>query len=299
MKIGFIGLGKMGAQMVARLQKAKHEVVVTDLDQAAVAAAAERGAIAAADRDALVAALPAPAVVWLMIPAQFVDSEIDALLTILPHGSIIIDGGNSDFRLTRKRAERCAMAGVELIDVGTSGGILGLKNGFSMMVGGDKVAFATVEPIIQALAQSEGYQYFGTHGAGHYIKMVHNAIEYGMMESYAEGFRLLKEGADYPGLDLGLIANVWQHGSIIASNLNSLSAQIFAANPELSGVEGFVAESGEARWALETARAQQMKLPAVQIALDVRRASEQGQINFATKVLAAMRHAFGGHKLNK
>lgn len=299
MKVGLIGLGKMGGQMVARLIQTGHEVVVTDLNQAAVTGAAQLGAVGATDRQDLVQKLGAPAVVWIMIPAQFVDDEINALLTILPKNSIIIDGGNSDFRLTRARAAHCKQAGIELVDVGTSGGILGLEHGFSMMVGGDPQAFAVVEPLIQALAQPHGYKHFGPHGAGHYIKMVHNAIEYGMMESYAEGWRLLKDGQDYHNLDLAAIADVWQHGSIIQSELNDLTAKIFMQNPTLDGVDGYVAESGEARWALEVATAQNVALPAIQAALEVRAASSQGRTNFGTKVLAAMRNAFGGHKLNK
>ncbi len=299
MRVGFIGLGKMGSQMVTRLLTAGHEVVVTDLNQGAIDVVAAAGAVPAENRDALVGQLTPPAVVWLMIPATLVDQEIDALLTLLPQGSIIVDGGNSDFRLTRTRAARCQQAGIELIDVGTSGGILGLEHGFSMMAGGDPQAFQIVEPLIQSLAQPNGYRYFGPQGAGHYIKMIHNAIEYGMMEAYAEGWRLLKDGQDYPGLDLAAIADVWQHGSIIESGLNDLTHKIFEANPNLEGINGFVAESGEARWTLETAKAQNFAMPAIQTALDVRTASGQGQVNFGTKVLAAMRNAFGGHKLNK
>jgi len=299
MKVGFIGLGKMGSQMVTRLLKAGHEVVVTDLNQGAIDVVAALGAVPAENRDALIAQLPTPAVVWLMIPAEYVDQELDALLPILPQGSVVVDGGNSYFRSTRVRAERCKKANIELVDVGTSGGILGLEHGFSMMVGGDPRAFQAVEPLVASLAQPNGYRYFGPHGAGHYIKMIHNAIEYGMMEAYAEGWRLLKDGQDYPNLDLAAIADVWQHGSIIESGLNDLTHKIFEANPTLDGVEGFVAESGETRWTLETAKAQNITMPAIQTALDVRLASGQGQVNFATKVLAAMRNAFGGHKLNK
>ncbi|HKR81409.1 MAG TPA: decarboxylating 6-phosphogluconate dehydrogenase [Candidatus Saccharimonadales bacterium] len=299
MRVGLVGLGKMGGQIVARFLQAGHEVVVTDLDQAAVEAAGKLGAVSASGRQDLAQKLGTPAIVWLMIPAQAVDEEINGLLAVLPKNSIIVDGGNSDFRLTRARASLCKYAGVELVDVGTSGGVLGLEHGFSMMIGGEPQAFAAVEPLIQALAQPNGYKHFGPHGAGHYVKMIHNAIEYGMMESYAEGWRLLKDGKDYPGLDLAAIADVWQHGSIIQSELNGLTANIFAENPTLEGIDGYVAESGEARWTLEVAKSQNFAMPAIQSAFDVRIASGQGRINFGTKVLAAMRNAFGGHKLNK
>jgi 6-phosphogluconate dehydrogenase len=298
MKLGFIGLGKMGSQMVVRLIKAGHEVIVTDLNQSAVDLSVGQGAIAATNREDLVSKLDAPAVVWLMIPSQLVDPEIDALLTLLPKGSIIIDGGNSDYRLTRERATKCTAVGIELVDVGTSGGVLGLEQGFSMMIGGDAQAVATVEPALQALAQPDGYKHLGAHGAGHFTKMVHNAIEYGMMEAYAEGYRLLRE-AGYPDLDLAAVADVWQHGSIIASSLNHITGQALQANPQLDGIEGFVAESGEARWALETAKDHQIELPVIQASFDVRLRSQQGTTNFATKLLAAMRNIFGGHALNK
>jgi len=299
MRIGFIGLGKMGSQMVTRLLQGGHEVVVTDLDTTAVAAATQAGAIAATDRTELVQQLGEQAIIWLMIPAQFVDSELQALLEIVPAGTIIIDGGNSDFRLTRGRAELCKQAGATLVDVGTSGGVLGLTEGFSMMVGGNPEAYKTIEPFIKSLARPEGYNYFGPSGAGHYVKMIHNAIEYGLMEAYAEGYRMLKDYSDYPGLNLAAVANVWQHGSIISSELNGLTVEIFSKNPELSGIEGYVAESGEARWTLEAAATQNIPLPAIQTALNVRIASEKGEVNFGTKLLAAMRNAFGGHKVNK
>lgn len=299
MKIGFIGLGKMGSQMVARLLKDGHEVVVTDLNKTAVDIAVSQGATEAIDRQDLVQKINVPAIVWLMIPAGFVDEEIDALIALLPKDSIIIDGGNSDFRLTRERAAKCAQAQIELIDVGTSGGVMGLETGFSMMIGGREPAFEAIEPIIQSLSQPAGYKYFGPPGAGHYIKMVHNAIEYGVMEAYAEGYCLLKEGKDYNDLDLEAISDVWQHGSIIASNLNEISNQIFRVNPDLDGVDGYVTESGEARWTLEVAKEQKLHLPAIQVALDSRIASQNGQINFGTKLLAAMRNVFGGHHMNR
>ena len=186
-----------------------------------------------------------------------------------------------------------------LLDVGTSGGVWGYKNGFSMMAGGDKTVFSSIEPALKTLAQPSGaYDHFGSSGSGHYVKMVHNAIEYGMMESLAEGYRMLKEGA-YENIDLAAAGEVWQHGSVVTSWLNELSQSALSENPELKGIDGFVAESGEARWTLETAKEMGIPLPAIQTAFDVRLASQKGETNFATKLLAAMRNKFGGHQINK
>lgn len=297
MKIGFIGLGKMGAQMVQRLLKADHEVVVFDVNQDAVSALVEKGAHGASDRSDLVSQL-SPVVIWIMIPSQFVDAELKTLLDILPSGSILIDGGNSDFRLTRQRAALCKEKSVTWIDVGTSGGVLGLEHGFSMMIGGDKGAVESIEPLFSTLAQKDGWKYFGPSGSGHYVKMVHNAIEYGLMESYAEGYRMLKDGA-YKDLNLGAAGEVWKHGSIISSLLNDLTVEAITENPELSGIDGFVAESGETRWTLEAAKELGIELPAIQAAFQVRIDSQEGNTNYATKLLAAMRNKFGGHAINK
>jgi len=297
-KVGFIGLGKMGSQMVTRLLHDRHDVVVFDIDPAAVGRAQNVGARVAADRQDLVNQLGARPVVWLMIPAQFVDDELKQLLALLPKGSILVDGGNSDYRKTLQRSGRCGEKGIELVDVGTSGGVLGLNNGFSMMIGGSTSAVRVIEPIVKSLAQPQGYRHFGPTGTGHYIKMVHNAIEYGLMESYAEGYRLLKEGP-FSDIDLASVASVWQHGSIVSSKLNGLVGEVLQAHPELDHVEGFVAETGEAGWALEVAREKGIAMPAIQAATEVRAKSEQGTINFATKLLAALRGAFGGHAINR
>jgi 6-phosphogluconate dehydrogenase len=246
----------------------------------------------------MVAKLGDHPVVWLMIPSQYVDSEIKAFLSLLPKGSIIVDGGNSDYRKTLQRYGRCLEKGVELVDVGTSGGLLGRKNGFSMMVGGTRQATTHIEPLVKALAQAQGYRHFGPTGAGHYIKMVHNAIEYGMMESYAEGYRLLREGP-FRELDLPAVSDVWQHGSIIASSLNGLAGEVLGKHPHLDHTDGIVAMTGEAGWAMEVAKEAHVDAPAIEAALQVRRESEDGQVTFATKLLAALRNAFGGHPLKK
>ena len=296
MNIGFIGLGKMGGNMTKRLAADGHEVVAYDPNEAARAGVIDTGIRTVESRELLVSSLEQQ-LVWLMIPSQFVDQELDALLNIVSAGAIIIDGGNSDFRLTKQRAERAATRGVKFVDVGTSGGILGLEHGYSMMVGGDKEAVETLSPILTSLAPPNGWHYFGESGSGHYVKMVHNAIEYGLMESYAEGYRLLKEGP-YKGLDLAAAGRVWQQGSIIQSLLNGLTTEALLENPQLDGIDGYVHESGEARWALGVAEALKLETPSILAAFDVRIRSQTGEVNFATKLLAAMRNKFGGHTLN-
>lgn len=299
MKLGLVGLGKMGQQINARVHEAGHEVVVLDPSAEAVAGAVAAGAVAATDRADLVAQLGERPVVWLMIPAQAVVDELAAFLEVLPAGAVVIDGGNSDYRNTRHNAEAAQARSIELVDIGTSGGVHGITDGFSMMVGGSDAAVAQVTPIIEALAQTDGWRHFGSTGAGHFIKMVHNGIEYGVMEAYAEGYRLLNDTDQFADLDLGAIAKVWQHGSIIQSHLNQLAQEVLATNPTLEGVDGVVAESGEARWTLETAEQQQIELPVIKASLDVRAASQQGKISYATKLLAALRNAFGGHSINQ
>jgi 6-phosphogluconate dehydrogenase len=297
MKLGFIGLGKMGGQMVERLLQNGHELLVLDLNIDAVRSAVSHGATAAANRQELVTSL-GTVIIWLMIPAQYVDTELNELLKVVPRGSILIDGGNSDYRLTRSRAVLCEQHGVQWVDVGTSGGILGKDVGFSMMVGGDASAVATIKPVITALAQDKGWHHFGAAGSGHYTKMVHNAIEYGLMQSYAEGYRLLKEGP-YQNIDLSAAGEVWEHGSIIASLLNELTRQALTENPKLEGINGYVAESGETRWALETAREFNISMPSIEASFQVRLNSQNGDTSFTTKLLAAMRNKFGGHTINK
>lgn len=297
MQLGFIGLGKMGLPMALRMQKGGHHVAVIDHHQENIDKAVAAGADSAKDEHELIGKLGDPAIVWLMIQSKYVDAQLDVLLPLLPKGSIIVDGGNSDYRLTKERAKKVTEAGMSMIDVGTSGGVLGADNGYCMMIGGDEQAAQTIEPLIVAMAQEGGHKYFGPSGAGHFVKMVHNAIEYGIMESYAEGYRIIRE-ADYPGLDLGALGAVWQHGSIITSSLNELCTQELTRNPDLSGIDGYVAENGEARWSLEVANENQIEAPAIQASLDVRVASQNGKTSFATKLLAAMRNGFGGHPLN-
>lgn len=301
MKIIIAGLGRMGMQIAQKLTENGDEVIAQNRSNSKVDEAGEFGAIKAYEK-ADAAKLFSPLeqlVVWIMVPAETIDDQLDEWLKLIPKGSIIIDGGNSDFRLTRERAKKVALAGSVLLDSGTSGGVWGYKNGFSMMVGGDTQSFKVIEPIFKTLAQPNGaYQHFGEPGSGHYVKMVHNAIEYGMMQSLAEGYRMLREGP-YEDIDLAAAGEVWKHGSVVQSWLNDLCQEALTENPNLDGIDGYVAESGEARWTLEVAREMKIPLPAIQTSFDVRLASQKGDKNFATKMLAAMRNKFGGHELNK
>lgn len=300
MRIGFIGLGKMGGQIVTKLIAAGHEVVAHDPNREAVNAMAAIGAIAADNRQDLIQKTGEDAVIWLMIPSDFVDDEINALLEHMPAGATLIDGGNSNFTLSVERARLCADHGISFIDVGTSGGIMGLTNGFSMMVGGDTEKVEAIAPLLEVLAQPHGgYKHFGPAGSGHFVKMVHNGIEYGMMQAYAEGYHLLKQNHQFPNLDLAAVAHVWQQGSIIDSSLNGLIENVYHDNPNLDGVDGYVADSGEGRWTLQQANANGIDMPVLREAIVVRTKSQNGDTSYATKLLASMRNAFGGHAVNK
>jgi 6-phosphogluconate dehydrogenase len=300
MKIAIAGLGRMGMQIARKLSEDGHEVIAHNRTTSKIDEAVSYGATAAPEKTDVVKAFGSePAVLWIMVPADVVENELNEWLDVLPKGSIIIDGGNTDYRLTRKHAELVKSRGSTLLDSGTSGGVWGYERGFSIMIGGEESAFKTVEPAFQTLAKPDGgYQYFEGPGSGHYVKMVHNAIEYGMMESLAEGYRMLREGP-YENIDLAAAGEVWQHSSVVTSWLNELSRDALRENPTLTGIDGYVAESGEARWTLETAKELGISLPAIQASFDVRIASQKGDVTFATKLLAAMRNKFGGHTLNK
>jgi 6-phosphogluconate dehydrogenase len=299
MKIAISGLGKMGGQIAQKLAEGGHQVIAHNRSKEPIDVAASHGAIAAYEKEDVVAQFEGqPVVLWIMIPAAVIESELDSWLTLLPARSIIIDGGNSDYRGDKERYDKVTSKGSTLLDIGTSGGVWGYQNGFSMMVGGDKTAYDIVSPALDTLALPRGgQQYFSTSGSGHYVKMVHNAIEYGMMESLAEGYRMLKEGP-YADLDLAAAGDVWQESSVVTSWLNDLTRQALHEDPSMANIEGVVAESGEARWTLETADSLGIPLPAIQASFDVRIASQNGGITFATKLLAAMRNKFGGHDIN-
>ncbi|HSX23820.1 MAG TPA: NADP-dependent phosphogluconate dehydrogenase [Candidatus Saccharimonadales bacterium] len=298
MKIGMIGLGKMGGNMSARLIEKGHEVVGIDPSADSASEAVRRGVILAEDRQKMLELLPEQKIVWLMIPSQFVDDELTAWLDILPAGSVLVDGGNSRFEDSIKRGNTAAAKGVMFADVGTSGGIVGATAGYSMMVGGDKTAFELLEPILQALAQPEGYGHFGPTGTGHFVKMVHNAIEYGMMEALAEGYELMENGP-FPPIDFAGLAAVWQHGAVVESFLNGLAVPIFSNNRNLDGIEGKVNMLGEAQWAAELAKDKQVDFRVIEASIARRADSMDGRTSFATKFLAAMRNQFGGHDINK
>lgn len=299
MKIAISGLGRMGGQIAQKLAEGGHEVIAHNRSREAVDVAVRHGATAAYSKADVVAAFyDHPVVLWIMLPADVIDTELDDWLNVLPAGSIIIDGGNSDYRGDAARAERATEFDNLLLDIGTSGGVWGYDNGFSMMIGGEKTAYDAITPVLDTLAVPRGgHQHFGPSGSGHYVKMVHNAIEYGMMQSLAEGYRMLKEGP-YDSIDLARAGDVWQHSSVVTSWLNDLTRQALHENPTLDNISGVVAESGEARWTLETAKDLNIPMPAIQASFDVRLKSQNGDINFATKLLAAMRNKFGGHNID-
>lgn len=299
MNIAISGLGRMGGQIAKKLAENGHHVVAHNRSAGPVDEAAAYGATPAYTKQDVVAAFDGqPVTLWIMIPANVIEAELDDWLTILPQGSVIIDGGNSDYRGDQARADKVAAAGSTLLDIGTSGGVWGITNGFSMMVGGDEASYTSLIPALETLsAPRGGHAYFGASGSGHYVKMVHNAIEYGMMESLAEGYRMLKEGP-YKEIDLAKAGDVWQQSSVVTSWLNDLTRQALHENPTMDGISGVVAESGEARWTLETANELGIPLPAIQTSFDVRLASQAGEVNFATKLLAAMRNKFGGHNID-
>ena len=298
MKIAISGLGRMGSQIAKKLVEGGHEVIAHNKSRGPVDESISYGAIPAYDEQSVIDAFNGQRVViWIMIPADAVDNALDNWVTLLPCGSIIIDGGNSDYRGDKARADKVTDNCSTLLDIGTSGGIWGIINGFSMMVGGDKKSYQAIIPALDTLAAPRGgHQYFGESGSGHYVKMVHNAIEYGMMESLAEGYRMLAEGPY--DIDLASAGDIWHKSSVVTSWLNDLTRQALHENPTLDNISGIVAESGEARWTLETAKELGISLPSIQASFDVRLASQNGEINFATKLLAAMRNKFGGHNIN-
>jgi 6-phosphogluconate dehydrogenase len=290
-----IGLGRMGGNMVERLMRHGHSVVAYDRDPATVGRYQGLGAAPAKDLADVVRQLETPRVIWIMVPAgKPVDSTIDTLLPLLSKGDILIDGGNSMFKDSIARAERVAAKGIRFVDSGTSGGIWGLENGYCLMVGGERDAVAHCEPIFTALAPKDGYAHVGPPGSGHYVKMVHNGIEYVLLQGYAEGYEILEASKHFPGLDLHQIASVWQHGSVVRSWLNELAVDAFAKDANLSGLKGYVADSGEGRWTVAEAIEEDVPAPVITLSLLMRLRSRQDD-SFSAKVIAALRNEFGGH----
>ena len=285
----------MGGNMVERLMRAGHRLVVYDRSAEAIGKYAKLGATPANDLTALVESLETPRVVWIMVPAgDPVDQTIAALRPALAPGDIIIDGGNSNFHDSIRRGTELATAKMEFIDCGTSGGVWGLENGYCLMVGGSDAAVKHCEPIFTALAPEKGYAHVGPVGSGHYVKMVHNGIEYGLLQAYAEGYEILHASKTFPGLDLEQIANVWQHGSVVRSWLNDLAAMAFARDASLADIKGWVADSGEGRWTVQEAIDLDVPAPVVTLSLLTRFRSRQAD-SFGAKVIAALRNEFGGH----
>jgi 6-phosphogluconate dehydrogenase len=295
MQLAMIGLGKMGGNMTERLMRNGHTVVAYDRDPATVAKYQGLGAAPAKDLADVVKQLSSPRIVWIMVPAgKPTDDTIDALAGMLSSGDIVIDGGNSNFKDSIARSERLKAKGMHFIDSGTSGGIWGLANGYCLMVGGDDGAVKTCEPIFLALAQEGGYAHVGPSGAGHYVKMVHNGIEYALMQGYGEGYEILASSKTFPALDLKQIASLWQHGSVVRSWLNELAVDAFTKDPKLEKLKGYVADSGEGRWTVQEAIDIDVPAPVITLSLLMRLRSRQ-EDSFGAKVLAALRNEFGGH----
>ncbi len=299
MRLGMIGLGKMGGNMARRLRKAGIGVIGYNQDVGATEQlASEVGLEPAESTAALVEALEAPRIVWLMLPAgDITEAYVEELAGLLSRGDILIDGANSWYKDSMRRGDLLTSAGVHFVDAGVSGGVWGLDNGYAMMIGGADEALETIRPIIEALAPApdRGWVHTGPIGSGHFVKMIHNGIEYGMMQAYAEGFALMK-GRDDFGLDLGEIAESWRHGSVVRSWLLDLSAEVLSTDQELSAVEPFVADSGEGRWTALEGIEQGIPTPVMSLAL-MSRFSTQGQQDYSAKLLAMMRNQFGGHAI--
>jgi 6-phosphogluconate dehydrogenase len=293
MQLGMIGLGRMGANMTTRLLGDKHEVVVYDRSADAVAHSAAEGAIGTASLAELVEKLTPPRAIWIMVPAgKPTDETIHELLGRLAPGDTIIDGGNSNFRESQARAKLAATHGVDFVDAGTSGGVWGLKNGYCLMVGGEPNAVKRVEPIFLSLAPKDGYAYVGASGAGHFSKMVHNGIEYGMLAAYGEGFEILEKSEFH--YDLHQLADLWLHASVVRSWLLELAELAFRDDPTLSDIRGYVDDSGEGRWTVAEAINENVPAPVITMSLISRFVSRQDE-SFSAKVIAALRNQFGGH----
>jgi 6-phosphogluconate dehydrogenase len=297
MELGMIGLGRMGANMTERLVLGGHRVVSHDRSAEAIQRVVEKGATGAHSLGDFLKLLSLPRAIWLMVPSgDPVDQTIEQLLPSLTKGDVIIDGGNSNYKDSIRRAEKLKLQGMHFVDAGTSGGVWGLKNGYCMMVGGEKEIVRRLEPIFVTLAPKDGYLHVGTNGAGHFVKMIHNGIEYGMLQAYGEGFELLN--ASEFDLDLAKISHLWNQGSVVRSWLLELAEKAFEKDPRLGGIKGYVEDSGEGRWTVMEAIEKGVSATVLAHALFARYASRQ-QDAFANKVIAALRNEFGGHAVKK
>ena len=293
MHVGMIGLGRMGKNMAFRLLRGGHKVTGTARSSDSIRELEAAGGTGAADVSALVSKLPAPRAIWVMVPAgEATEQVLGELARLCAPGDVVVDGGNSYFKDSVRRAADFQARGVRFLDAGTSGGIWGLSEGYCTMVGGEADAFAHVEAALETLAPPEGYRHVGPSGAGHYLKMVHNAIEYGMMQAYAEGFELLK-ASDY-AFDLAEVSKLWNRGSVVRSWLLELAERAFEKDPELVALKGVVQDSGEGRWTLVESVDRAVPMPVLALSLQARFRSRQVD-SFSGKVLAALRNEFGGH----
>ena len=294
MRLAMIGLGRMGGNMSERLLKGGHEVVVFDRKPPTVQQYVSLGAIGTTSLSDVTAKLKGPRIVWIMVPAgKPVDETIASLLPGLSKGDVIIDGGNSNFHDTMRRAADLQAKGINLVDSGTSGGIWGLANGYCLMIGASPETFKLCEPIFKTLAPPDGYGHMGPPGAGHYVKMIHNGIEYGMLQAYAEGYEILHASKDFK-LNLHKIAAVWNQGSVVRSWLNELAEMAFEKDIDLSALRGYVEDSGEGRWTVQEAIDLDVPAPVITLSLLTRLRSRQTD-SFSAKVIAALRNDFGGH----
>jgi 6-phosphogluconate dehydrogenase len=297
MELGFIGLGKMGMNMVTRLRRDQHRVVVYDRSNELIKQAENHGCVGSSSLSDLVEKLSVPRVVWVMVPSGAPTEEtIQAVAAFLQAGDIIVDGGNTRFHDDVRRAGELKKKGIHYVDAGTSGGIWGLKVGYCLMVGGEEAAVKRLEPALKTLAPENGWAHVGAVGAGHYVKMVHNGIEYSMMQAYAEGFELMSK-SEYK-LDLARVADLWMHGSVVRSWLLELAASALKDDQKLEKLKGYVQDSGEGRWMIADAIEKDVPVPTLTTALFTRFRSRQDE-SFAEKMLAALRNAFGGHAVRR
>jgi 6-phosphogluconate dehydrogenase len=295
-KIGMVGLGKMGGNMARRLLRGGHEIVGYASNEASVRAIAEDGGVGASSLGDLVEKLEPPRAIWLMVPAGDVTQAIiEELSKLLAPEDVIVDGGNSRYTDSIARAQSLRGRGISFIDCGTSGGIWGLEEGYCLMIGAESADFARLNPVFAALAPENGYAHVGPPGAGHFVKMVHNGVEYALMQAYGEGFEILESGEF--DLDMAQIAEVWRHGSVVRSWLLDLAASALKKDPALETVAGYVEDSGEGRWTLETAINNAVPAPTIALSLFARFASRREE-SFSNKLLAALRHEFGGHSVH-
>ncbi|HZU11002.1 MAG TPA: decarboxylating 6-phosphogluconate dehydrogenase [Pseudacidobacterium sp.] len=296
MELGIIGLGKMGGNMAERLREAGHKIVGFDFNADAVKRLTDAGSVGVSSLEDLVKNLSAPRAIWIMVPSgDPVDQTIAKLEPLMQKGDTFIDGGNSNYKDSQRRYAALKAKGFHFVDVGTSGGVWGLKEGYSMMIGGDKEPVERLRPIFEALApaKDKGWGHVGPAGAGHFVKMIHNGIEYGMMQAYAEGFSIMQHKAEMD-LDLTQIAEIWRYGSVVRSWLLDLTAEALKKNPTLDGLEAYVADSGEGRWTVFEAIDLNVSAPVITESL-IRRIRSREENNFTDRMLAIMRNAFGGH----